>query len=689
MKHRVLVKSILVLILVSIWFYWDFSQAGKQLISKYPSFKSAKEFNAITSATTKVSIVRSDDSGLMQPISITSDKIEYAQIEEMVRRAIELAGGFSWVITPGDMVLIKPNIVNHELPKMGEITDVRVVKALIKIVDEIDPGNMDIVVGEGSPRPMDYEMAYQSKFGSPCWDKLWDVAGYQDLLADPDLSGIKFRFSNLNGSPEDDPWQDLVEVEVPGGGQAQPQEGKYYIHKDILNADVFITVPVMKIHEPGVTVALKNQIGIAPSTMYGFSKTEGVPQDGYKHCLIHGAETPKWWTDKEIVDLCNLAQIKFVVVDAIACLERQKSIIERDEVITNLVRMNTIVAGADPVAVDHVCSRLMGINPDDIEHITLAERVGLGTNDPENIHIVGADIETTKKRFIKSTAASGDYGQSNRIWLLSGPFDIDGISEPIDHEFIANEAGIAASEGKENWSEPIYFTDDRIDLRDYYDLKSGATAVSYAFSYFDAPKDQEAELWIGSDEALKIYINGNEVYRYSGTRSFSDSKFYLVKVTAPIKAGENRLLVKSLQKYGRYDFSLNICEPESNSDFDGNRIWGLKFKTESTGTSVDSSEPAKTPISFIVENAWPNPFNSAVKVQYQIPSASVMNIAVFNIQGQKIRTLQTGRVVSAGEYQVVWDGLSDAGVAVSSGMYFITFSDALNATISQKVLYVR
>ena len=68
---------------------------------------------------------------------------------------------------------------------------------------------------------------------------------------------------------------------------AYPQNGKYFIHKDVLNADVYITVPVMKIHTPGVTVALKNQIGLAPSTMYGFSKTAGVPQDGYSHKLWH------------------------------------------------------------------------------------------------------------------------------------------------------------------------------------------------------------------------------------------------------------------------------------------------------------------------------------------------------------------------------------------------------------------
>ena len=90
--------------------------------------------------------------------------------------------------------------------------------------------------------------------------------------------------------------------------------------------------------------------------------------------------------------------------------------------------MNMIVAGADPVAVDHVCTRLMGMNPDDIEHITLAEMVGLGTNNPDNIEIVGADFEATKRRFKKSKSTQGDFGQGIRRWLLKGPYSIDGIS---------------------------------------------------------------------------------------------------------------------------------------------------------------------------------------------------------------------------------------------------------------------
>ncbi|MBN1561776.1 T9SS type A sorting domain-containing protein, partial [candidate division KSB1 bacterium] len=382
-------------------------------------------------------------------------------------------------------------------------------------------------------------------------------------------------------------------------------------------------------------------------------------------------------------DLSALAGIDFVVVDAIACLERSKTAERKNGVITNLVRMNTILAGADPVAIDHVCARLMGLNPDDMEHITLAERVGLGTNQAADIRVVGADIARTARRFIKSTAKTGDYGQGNRDWILSHDFSIDGIDDPIDHPFLPDEAQIAPQPGRDGWSEPLYFTDDRIDLRNYFDNRRNI--VSYACTYFDAPKALEAELWLGSDEAMKIWLNGEIVYDYNKTRTFADDDLYLEKVTIAVNAGENRLLVKTLHKFSRYDFSLNICEPEADSRYDGNRIWGLKFKTSSAGTVVQNEAPAVIS-DFQVGQAFPNPFNHHVRLSMQCGTSEDVTAAVYNVRGEKVKTLL--HAVERGDNILFWDGKSDENEIVSSGLYFIQIHHA-NQVIIRKISLVR
>ena len=452
-------------------------------------------------------------------------------------------------------------------------------------------------------------------------------------------------------------------VDVPGGGQALPQGGKYWVHKDVLNADVFITVPVMKIHTPGMTCALKNQIGLAPSTVYGFWKQMGVPQNNYQYRLIHEKEAPKWWTSKEIVDLDLIAGVDFCVVDATMCLERAKDLYSGN---SNQVRMNMIVAGADPVAVDNVCTRLMGMNPDDIEHITLAERVGLGTNDPEKIHLKGADLEKTKRRFKKSYFGGGEFGQGNRVWLLRGPYSISGVEDPIDHAFIEDEASVVPEPGRDGWSESLYFTDNRIDLKDYFQLSSGEQVISYAFCFFDAPETQQAELWLGSDEAMKIWINGSEVYRYNGTRSFPDDKFTNDKKTVLIQAGENTLMIKTLQKYSRYDFCINICEPESDPDYDGNRVFGLKFRTTSTATGIHVNRVG-TENSFQLK-AYPNPFREYITFEYELPRESMVRLDVYNLAGRAVRTLLCEQQ-PGGRHILSWDGKDPHGAELPAGIY--------------------
>ena len=516
----------------------------------------------------QVAIARSDDPALPDPVPLDSE-VSYPQIEEMTRRAVDLAGGLDGLIDPGDKVLINPNIVTVKPSGSGVVTDVRVVKAVARLVHEAAGGDVEVIIGEGCPDPMGYELEYAHRWNVAAWKELWDVAGYQDLLQDPDVADIDLRLSNLNG-----PWEELVQVEVPGGGYADCNRGKVWVHQDVLNADVLISVPVMKIHTPGMTVALKNSIGLYPSTKYGFYKTKGVPQNSFETRLFHyESDQPRDWIEEEIVDIDLVADVDFVVVDAVICLER--SAFGQDQ-----VRRNMILAGADLVAVDHVAARLMGLNPDDIAYITLAARAGLGTNNADEIEVVGSSIEESGIPFRKNSFYTSNFGQGNRTWLLRGPFEAADVEQPLAHNFVPDEAAVRPQTGQNGWSEAIYFFDDRIDLESFFRVGAEKKAVAYAFTYFDAPQEQLAELWLGSDEGMRIYLNGEIVYDYSDRRTYGNKQLVKEKIPVQIRKGENALLVKVLQERGAFDFALNICEPESNPDFDGNRVFGLKFRLE-------------------------------------------------------------------------------------------------------------
>ena len=72
---------------------------------------------------------------------------------------------------------------------------------------------------------------------------------------------------------------------------------------------------------------------------------------------------------------------------------------------------------------------------------------------------------------------------------------------------------------------------------------------------------------------------------------------------------------------------------------------------------------------FSLANNYPNPFNPATTIKYALPQAADVELTVYNVLGQPVRTL-IAEHQSAGRYVVEWDATNDSGHSLSSGMYF-------------------
>ena len=75
------------------------------------------------------------------------------------------------------------------------------------------------------------------------------------------------------------------------------------------------------------------------------------------------------------------------------------------------------------------------------------------------------------------------------------------------------------------------------------------------------------------------------------------------------------------------------------------------------------------PEAFSLADNFPNPFNPATTIQYALPQAADVELTVYNVVGQPVRTL-VAEYQSAGHYAVEWDATDDSGHSLSSGMYF-------------------
>ncbi len=88
-------------------------------------------------------------------------------------------------------------------------------------------------------------------------------------------------------------------------------------------------------------------------------------------------------------------------------------------------------------------------------------------------------------------------------------------------------------------------------------------------------------------------------------------------------------------------------------------------------TSVILSNEDETdvlPETFSLHQNYPNPFNPATVLSYDLPEASNVRLAVYDMMGRQVRVLIQGHE-SAGRKQVVWNGLDASGRSVSAGVY--------------------
>lgn len=66
----------------------------------------------------------------------------------------------------------------------------------------------------------------------------------------------------------------------------------------------------------------------------------------------------------------------------------------------------------------------------------------------------------------------------------------------------------------------------------------------------------------------------------------------------------------------------------------------------------------------------PNPLNPTTEIRYALASRSAVRLRVYDVSGRMVRSLIDGRIEPRGEHVMVWDGRSDEGRSVGSGVYF-------------------
>ena len=186
----------------------------------------------------------------------------------------------------------------------------------------------------------------------------------------------------------------------------------------------------------------------------------------------------------------------------------------------------------------------------------------------------------------------------------------------------------------------------------------------------------------GSDDAIKVWLNGEVVHKNQVNRGATDFQD-IFKVD--LKAGDNLLLVKVSELWGDWSMFVGI-------DAD------VKVKQQFTNTpeKITAAPPSGADEMLRRKTAllpnYPNPFNPETWIPYQLAESAEVTVHIYATSGALVRTLTLGHQFT-GIYQsrsraAYWDGRNDVGEAVASGVYFYTFT-AGNFFATRKMLILK
>ncbi len=105
-------------------------------------------------------------------------------------------------------------------------------------------------------------------------------------------------------------------------------------------------------------------------------------------------------------------------------------------------------------------------------------------------------------------------------------------------------------------------------------------------------------------------------------------------------------------------------------------------------TAIDDADQLTIPEQFALMQNYPNPFNGNTLIEFHLPVSGNVKISVYNIQGQKVKTITESRY-SSGVHTLLWDGTSDNSTLVSSGIYLYRILLDDHQSITKRLVFLK
>ncbi len=258
---------------------------------------------------------------------------EQREVSSALARQFELLGGLDRFISPGDTVMIKPNLIAPKPADSAAITHPVAIVETAKLIKDF--GAKPIVAD------------------SPAWSDVFECM--KVLGIDDELRRVGAEVKQLNR---------------PVRCKLQRSGVNIGISKAAIEADRIINLPKLKAHQQlGATIAVKNMFGCVSGkskALWHFRKGGDVGE----FCLM-------------LIDIYSKLAPAITIVDAVDAMEGAGPIRGQRRTI------GCLVGGEDAIAVEMVCSGIINMPTERLPIVETAMDIGFGCSGREEIETVG------------------------------------------------------------------------------------------------------------------------------------------------------------------------------------------------------------------------------------------------------------------------------------------------------------
>ncbi len=168
---------------------------------------------------------------------------------------------------------------------------------------------------------------------------------------------------------------------------------------------------------------------------------------------------------------------------------------------------------------------------------------------------------------------------------------------------------------------------------------------------------------------LEIYINGNldAFVPFSGLILTTNIDLTIGQV---LPSNTQYNFKGILDDIRIYNYALSLSDIKNLDDFT---------------TDINDKKKDLLPKDFYLTQNYPNPFNSQTNIEYRIPTLSRIKLEIFDLLGQKVKTL-LNEEKSSGIYMINWNGKDDLNNSVNSGIYFLKLTSEKFSSTKKMIL---